>query len=273
MLRRALIAALTGAVLLALTAPAWAQSGEGSGEAEVTGPGTVDVGATDPGSPGGNGGGGGAPTGCVYTYVNPTVPGQEEHPNGGGAYYYVAACFDNALNGLRWIPDAQGPADPAILAQRAYDQLVAPSPAIHTSPSDVRGAVVNLPTWLWVDEASLQQLSATATAGNVAVTVTARTRRVVWNTGDGARVICDGAGTPWVSGVSSPTGSSPDCGHTYRRSSAGQPGERFGVSVTVAWGVTAEVQGAPAIGPLPDLTTTAATTLRVVEYQALNTNR
>ena len=71
---------------------------------------------------------------------------------------------------------------------------------------------------------------------------------VTWHPGDGSTVTCHGAGTPYTS-ADNPASASPDCGHTYTRSSAGQPG-----------------------GVLAPLFTTAVAAFRVAESQALNTS-
>ena len=85
--------------------------------------------------------------------------------------------------------------------------------------------------------------------------------------GDGSTVACDGAGTPFRRDAD-PRSSSPDCGYTYRRSSADQPGDAFAVSATVHWSVG--WSGAGEVGTFPDLTTTSLAAFRVAESQALN---
>ena len=50
--------------------------------------------------------------------------------------------------------------------------------------------------------------------------------------GDGSTVTCDGPGTPYQA-ETDPKASSPDCGHTYLRSSARESGQAFVVSATV----------------------------------------
>ena len=74
-------------------------------------------------------------------------------------------------------------------------------------------------------------------------------------------------GTAFTSGHD-PKAASPDCGHTYQRSSTQLPGEVYTATVTVRWNV--RWSGAGQSGVFPGLTTTASTTLRAVESQALN---
>jgi hypothetical protein len=91
---------------------------------------------------------------------------------------------------------------------------------------------------------------------------------VTWSLGDGSTVVCNGPGTPYAAG-GDPAAPSPDCGHTYARSSAGEPGGVFVVSATVSWGVS--WTGGGQSGTLPALTTTSSAQLRVGESQAINT--
>jgi hypothetical protein len=170
-----------------------------------------------------------------------------------------------------WIADGEVPGagavpSPAQLAEQARAQLRLPEPAIVTSPPDMQ--LVGVPTWLWLDRAIWRPRSATASVPAVAVTATATPTTVVWSAGDGATVTCSGPGTPFPAGAD-PRSTSPDCGHTYQRSSAGMPAERFPVTVTVSWQIT--WAGAGAAGTFPDMTTTTTAALRVAEAQALGT--
>ncbi|WP_460407315.1 hypothetical protein [Actinophytocola sediminis] len=99
------------------------------------------------------------------------------------------------------------------------------------------------------------------------MTATARPVSVSWSMGDEHTVICTGPGTRYNSGVDAGS-SSPDCGHTYRRSSAAEPDHSFVVTATVRWSV--DWAGAGESGSFADLTTTATTRVRVAESQALN---
>lgn len=153
---------------------------------------------------------------------------------------------------------------PEAVARQARAQLELPTPAVAASPAGVQ--LVNLPTWLWLTD-GWEAIAATATVPGVSVTATANPRAVTWSTGDGAEVVCAGPGTPFPAGAQ-PRSSSPDCGHTYRRASTDQPSEAYPVVVTVHWSVT--WSGAGSSGTFPDLTTTASTSFRVAESQALN---
>lgn len=132
-----------------------------------------------------------------------------------------------------WIPGGQQPGavglpSPAELAAVARRQLRLPTPAIAANP--VGDQLVNLATWLWLSS-GWGPVSATASVPGVSVTAVATPRSVVWSMGDGHTVTCTGAGTPFHPGTD-PKAASPDCGHTYRASSASQPREAFRVTAT-----------------------------------------
>lgn len=128
--------------------------------------------------------------------------------------------------------------DPALLAQRAVDELDIAPPALRASVEGT--AFVGVPLWLWIDggEAATGPVSATATAGAARVTATARLSAVEWSMGPpGETVRCAGPGTPWTG----QDGESPDCGFVYtQRSLPERTGGRgsWTVTATAVWGVT-----------------------------------
>jgi hypothetical protein len=146
----------------------------------------------------------------------------------------------------------------------AYNQLRLPTPAIAANPAGEQ--LVNLPTWLLLSSGWVR-VSATASVPGVSVTAVATPTSVSWSMGDGSTVTCTGAGTPFQPSKD-PKASSPDCGHTYRTSSASQPSQAFPVVATVHWTVT--WSGAGQGGTFPDMTTTGNAAFRVAESQALN---
>ena len=90
--------------------------------------------------------------------------------------------------------------------------------------------------------------------------------------GDGQSVTCAGPGTPYDP---SQPDAQPSCAFTYQRSSAGQPGGAFIITVTeswqVGWAATGVPAGAPAGGALGAVTRTSQVAARVAESQAINT--
>ncbi len=211
---------------------------------------------------------------AVFTARPLAAPAASPAVGSGGAWY-VYKCTGNGVADAIFrppvfIPDAPtapGPVlpDPAALARAAYDQLRLPSPVIRLSPTGRQ--LVNLPTWLWLDSTGWGGSSATAAVPGESVTATATPTGVTWSLGDGSTMTCAGPGTPYALGMNPAVGS-PDCGHTYRRSSAGQPGSAYAVTATVHWSVT--WAGAGQAGIFPGLTTTATATVPVAESQALN---
>jgi hypothetical protein len=162
------------------------------------------------------------------------------------------------------------PPDPAVLAALARQTLGLPSPVIRSSPAQNALQLTNLPTWLWINPAEWVPESKTATVPGESVTATATPVSVTWHPGDGSTVTCQGAGTPYAS-ADNPAAASPDCGHTYTSSSAGQPGGAFQATATITWDITWQGAGG-AGGALPPLFTTAVAAFRVAESQALNTS-
>jgi hypothetical protein len=203
------------------------------------------------------------------TPVADPAPGQR------GSWFVWKCTTAGVADGLYhppiFVPNGQaGPAaapapSPAELAQLAYKQLRLPTPTIAANPAGEQ--LVNLPTWMWL-AGGWAPVSATASVPGVSVTAVAKPTSVSWSMGDGSSVTCTGAGAPFVAGTD-PSASSPDCGHTYRTSSAGQPDQAFPVIATVHWTVT--WAGAGQGGVFPDMTTTGNAAFRVAESQALNT--
>lgn len=203
----------------------------------------------------------------------PVRPAASPTPGQSGTWYVWKCTTPGLANAFYrppvWIPNppqpgAAGPS-PAELAQMARQQLRLIAPRIAVNPAGEQ--LVNLPTWLWLS-GGWAPISATASVPGVSVTAVAAPTSVDWSMGDGSVVPCPGSGTPFVPGTDT-RASSPDCGYTYRTSSASQPNQAFAVTATVHWRVS--WSGAGQTGVFPDLTTSATAALRVAESQALNT--
>jgi hypothetical protein len=212
-----------------------------------------------------NAGGDDGPCEWVRVSDDPPPPGV----SGPGGWYSQRCSGDGWASGTRpqWVPDDAVAADPAVVARSAVATLRLPSPTIRLSPSPPAPQLVNVPTWLWLEQGSWAARSATASVPGLAVTATAEPVRVRWSTGDGTEVTCTGPGTRWKPGMD-PAASSPTCGHTYRRPSVGRPGGVFAVRATVMWQVS-WVGGGQA-GTVPALSTTSAAQIAVREAPAVN---
>jgi hypothetical protein len=135
------------------------------------------------------------------------------------------------------------------------------------SPVETAHQVVNVPSWLWIDRSGWAPVPSTVALSGVEVTAKAIPSSVTWDLGDGTDpVVCQGPGTPYGPN-SDPDAASPDCGHTFERPSAGEPGGVFHAVVTVHWSVT--WSGAGQGGTFPDLMSRSVVPLKVVEVQSL----
>ncbi|MCX4750568.1 hypothetical protein OG455_34535 [Kitasatospora sp. NBC_01287] len=157
--------------------------------------------------------------------------------------------------------------DPGVLAVQAASRLELPKPVVRMSPVETARQVVGVPSWLWVESSLWKPVESSAEVPGVEVVATATPSSVTWELGDGTvPVVCRGPGTPYGPG-SDPDGESPDCGHTFERASAGEPGAVFRVVVTAHWSVS--WSGAGQGGTFPDLTSRSVLPVKVVEVQSL----
>ncbi|MEW6154219.1 MAG: hypothetical protein AB1673_09565 [Actinomycetota bacterium] len=92
-------------------------------------------------------------------------------------------------------------------------------------------------------------------------------RSVTWRMGDGSEPVVCGAGTAWDPALREEEQSS-DCAHTYRRSSAGQPGLAYFASATVTWEATWTASNGES-GSLGTASRTTEFRMRVAEGQAV----
>jgi hypothetical protein len=141
-----------------------------------------------------------------------------------------------------------------------------------------------MPTWAWVPRTNWVPLTSTTSAGSVTVNVVATPVRLVFVyqvNGDGttATATCNGPGTPYSDQLAANENPqrpvlapSPDCGWTWRQSSADTPDLKYAVSAHTVYHAVWTIRGAPGggdLGELPGLNTNLRVT--VGEIQALNT--
>jgi hypothetical protein len=204
--------------------------------------------------------------GCYYKAVQAT-PGEIDmigQPEGEGGWYIRDCGTGEGFEGPFWVAGAPPVVSPEVLGRQAVAKLQLPEVVIAMNPPGDQ--LVNLPIWLALDRESWEPQSATASVPGVSVTATARPVKVAWSMGDGSTRTCEGPGTVWTPGTD-PRAASPDCGYTYRRSSAGRPGGAYTVSATVTWEVS--WSGAGQSGTVPGLETTGQVQTRVQESQAV----
>lgn len=253
-MRRLITAILTLALpVLAAGSSALADQYVGTGGAEVDSNGAVTVSAGTTAIK--SGGGGGQTSGEGQQGAAPADP-EAIDPCPPPSYF----CFATPASPVALI----GPiVDPRAVALQARNSLALPAPAVNLNPSTRQNQLVQVPTWMWVDGAGWGARSSTASVPGVTVTATATPQRVIWDMGNGERVVCPGPGTAYDTSRGE-AGQHSDCYYTYRH-----PGYMT-VSATVVWTVTWSVAGAPGGGTLPGMFRTTSVPVTVAEAQAIN---
>ena len=145
---------------------------------------------------------------------------------------------------------------------KAIDIGIAPEPG-----ADNIG-LVGMPIWMWAkapSEHTFGPVTQTATAGGITITATAKVLKVTWDVGDGTKVVCQTAGTPYKAAFG--RRDSPDCGHTYKKSSAGGPDDAYTVTATSSWVIT--WSGAGQTGTIRLNGLKRSTQIRIGEAQVL----
>jgi len=239
-----------------------------------------------------DGGGSGGSTNCVWEVSvegvsGEVVPGLNTREESDGTLS-VQIYTNCGTGGPRWIwvPTAPNgdPAAPPVPVITPADlipdafaemrrQLPTPVPRIAPADDDPDGfAFVQNPVFFWIDQAAGQweNVSVTASAGTLSLTMTAAPEELIVDPGDGATVTCVGAPPPF------PTGADPTafdgCAHTYTDSSAMAPnGQTFPVTTTIVWHVSWTASNGES-GDSGTLTTTSPVReLPVAEIQAIIT--
>ncbi|MBW3642408.1 MAG: hypothetical protein KY447_05785 [Actinobacteria bacterium] len=164
-------------------------------------------------------------------------------------------------------PERARRANPRVLAQEARESVAIPAPPLATSPQADRSLYTGVRTWLWIDPQWWRGYEATAEAGGVSTTVSARPVRAVWSMGDGGQTSCAGPGVAWRRGMAD---DATYCSYVYNNSSAGQPGGTYTMTVTVEFEVS-WTSNAGAGGSLARVTRSASRQVRVGEIQAVET--
>lgn len=157
---------------------------------------------------------------------------------------------------------------PHDVAAQAWKSLRLPLPLVRTAPPRGTTGLVGLPEWVWIPRDKWRPLVKRASAGAVWAQVTATPQRITITPGpDLTPVGCDGPGTAYDPGRSA-SAQRTACSYTYGRSSAGEPGGAYRVTVSVTWaGRWAGSDGAG--GVLPDLSRSTTFWVRVAEAQGL----
>jgi hypothetical protein len=171
-------------------------------------------------------------------------PAWQGHEPGKGAIYQ---CYQPQTGLLISIWAADPPADsgggptPREVAQIAIESMALKAIDIGITPEPGPDSIglVGMPVWMWAKDPGSDTYgpaTASASAGGITVTATARVHELTWDMGDGIEVVCRTAGTPYEASFGKRE--SPDCGHVYEESSAHQPGGRYTVTATSDWVIT-----------------------------------
>ncbi|MDG4859295.1 ATP/GTP-binding protein [Streptomyces sp. T-3] len=253
----------------------------------------ICTGVTVPDAPGHDGGGqaggasghgsdGDAPLPkCIVEKLDPQPPAGsslwEGHKPSEGAIY-IRDCGSLTAHGdiidrqVFWAdqPPAGNAVDPALLAQQAVDKMKLTGADIGITPNPGKTGVVGMPVWMWSERGptTTGPNTASATAGGVTVTATAKVKRFSWAMGDGKTITCAKPGTPYKAAFGKKA--SPDCGHVYRISSKGEPGGTYRLVVTSTWDIQWAVTGAGGEAGAFTETRSAATTVAVGQLKVLN---
>ncbi|MET7458714.1 ATP/GTP-binding protein [Streptomyces sp. NPDC005574] len=221
-----------------------------------------------------------SPWTCTYKLMSPQPPtgslDWEGHKPGDGAVYTQTCHYLDSPDSVvrrQWLanpPPQAATVDPAVLAQRAVDSMKLAGPDI-ASPRPTGKYLVGMPMWMWVNQSptTYGPNTASASAGGVSVTATAKVSKIVWQTGDGTAVTCTGPGTPYTAAAGK--SDSPTCGHTYTRTSTGQPEGRYQITATSTWTINWQVTsgGGAQAGQLTE-TRQSQVSAPLTELQVLN---
>ena len=151
------------------------------------------------------------------------------------ACWGIGPNMDPSVGPVFWLAEGGTPViDPAVLAQRALDQMPLATPNIHMAPQPPLMTYVGLETWLWMDPGQWDPLTMTVSAGATSVTVVAEPVSAEWDLTAGSTT-CTSAGRPWVQGMSS--SEQTDCSYTFDQVSDGQADGEFAVSSTLTYQV------------------------------------
>ncbi|MFJ2094749.1 ATP/GTP-binding protein [Streptomyces sp. NPDC087901] len=212
---------------------------------------------------------------CTYKLAEPQPPsGSVEwdgHEPGDGAVYEKTCApgrTDNAITQLVWAADPPAAqVDPAVVAQQAVDKMLLKGPRIGITPKPGGKGVVGMPVYMWTGRgaATYGPNRASATAGAVTVTATAKVSKIVWTMGDGTAVTCTTAGTPYRAEYGKRP--SPDCGHRYTQPSSSSESGKYHVTATSTW--TVDWTGGGQTGQLTEIRDSAVD-ITVAEVQVLN---
>ncbi|MET9427857.1 MULTISPECIES: ATP/GTP-binding protein [unclassified Streptomyces] len=250
---------------------------------QASGSSSAQQGSGTTGPKGGNKGKAKPPECTPAEKLEPPPPASSElwegHDPADGGAVYVRTCryfmasgastmVTETLYGGPGGPPAAPAVDPAVLAQQAVDEMLLLGPEIGITPKPGGKGVVGMPVYMWTKTGpeTYGPNSASASAGGVTVTATAKVSKIVWNMGDGNTVTCTTAGTPYKAEYGKKP--SPDCGHRYNVPSSTTSTGKFHVTATSTWTIDWEATTGQS-GQLTEIRDSAVD-ITVAEVQVLN---
>ncbi|NGN63201.1 ATP/GTP-binding protein [Streptomyces sp. A7024] len=218
--------------------------------------------------------------GCYLKKADPQPPASDPAWDGhkpGDGYVVEETCFGagGQTQTLGWMAEAPGPGaavDPAVLAQEALGKMTLKPADIHVAPKPGNKGVVGLPVWVWTtkSETTWGPNTASASAGGVTVTVTAKVKNIRWSMGDGSSVTCSTPGKAYKAayGKRVPDEARGECGTDgYTQPSSTKDGGKYTITATSTWAV--EWTGGGQSGELTE-TRQAQAQVTIAEMQVLN---
>ncbi|MEV7344035.1 hypothetical protein [Streptomyces sp. NPDC093544] len=222
-----------------------------------------------------------------YFATPSTANGYKDYNLGKDGYFWrgvapdLANVDDTSLCGqlMFWqnageIPDVPNAPTPQTLAEYAYDKVKVPETEIELKPATK--STVNLPTWVWLDKGTFQEVKVRAELPDTGLWAETTAKPVSLHLEPGTadaetypasgecKINDDGSiGIPYRTGDADKT---PPCGLTYLRATDGNPYE---LKASVTWQITWTGSDGTG-GDLPDGTFETTQNMNVQEIQSVN---
>jgi hypothetical protein len=216
-----------------------------------------------------------------------TAPGYKNYNIGKKGYFWRSVAPDDTDPAswdcgriMFWQDDNTVPKIPhaptaKTLAEYAYDKVKIPDTKIELKPQGK--STVNLPTWVWLDKGTFQDVTVRAELPNTGLWAETTAKPVALHLEPGtddaetypASGDCtfkdDGSiGTPYKTGDADKT---PPCGITYLRATSGEP---YRLKASVTWQITWKGSGGTGGNNLPNGTFETTQDMNVQEIQSVN---
>ncbi|GAA5003544.1 hypothetical protein [Streptomyces siamensis] len=215
-----------------------------------------------------------------------TAPGYKDYNTGKKGYFWRSVAPDDT-DPKSWdcgrimfwqdgntVPQVPNAPTPKTLAEYAYNQVKIPDTKIELKPEGK--STVNLPTWIWLDKGTFQDVTVRAELPNTNLWAETTAKPVALHLEPGTedastfpasgecKINDDGSiGTPYKKGDADRT---PPCGIEYLRATSGAP---YQLKASITWQISWEGTGG-AKGDLPDGTFETTQDMNVQEIQSIN---